>query len=39
MAHDRVVLAGPLSVERRLEFIDQNGGSPGVRLRKRQRPK
>ena len=24
---------------RRIEFIDENGGGPGVRLRKRQRPK
>jgi hypothetical protein len=22
-----------------IEFIDENGGGPGVRLRKRQRPK
>jgi hypothetical protein len=22
-----------------VEFIDENGGGPGVRLRKRQRPK
>jgi hypothetical protein len=22
-----------------MEFIDENGGGPGVRLRKRQRPK
>jgi hypothetical protein len=36
--------ANDLAVRRALEdagveFIDENGGGPGVRLRKRQRPK
>jgi len=36
--------ANDLAVRRSLEaagveFIDENGGGPGVRLRKRQRPK
>jgi hypothetical protein len=28
-----------LGNERGVEFIDENGGGPGVRLRNRQRPK
>ena len=33
----RYALQGALSVG--IEFIDENGGGPGVRLRKRQRAK
>jgi hypothetical protein len=33
--HDAILIARTLGIE----FIDENGGSPGVRLRKRQRAK
>ena len=46
LAEDKTSLtvANDLAVRRALEatgveFIDENGGGPGVRLRKRQRPK
>jgi hypothetical protein len=28
-----------MTIVRSVEFIDENGGGPGVRLRERQRPK
>jgi hypothetical protein len=36
-----LIIVGPLRrlVAAGIEFIDENGGDPGVRLRKRQRPK
>jgi transcriptional regulator with XRE-family HTH domain len=44
LAETSMTTANQLAVRRALEaagvqFIDENGGGPGVRLRKRQRPK
>ena len=39
-AHSRTVAALARALENAgIEFIEENGGGPGVRLRKRQRPK
>jgi len=37
-SHAVVAMKGALQ-RSGIEFIDENGGGPGVRLRKRQRPK
>ena len=36
---ERVETFGELAVETGVEFIDENGGGPGVRLRKREKRK
>jgi hypothetical protein len=39
VSHNAIVAMKGALQRSGIEFIDENGGGPGVRLRKRQRPK